>query len=135
MEEQNNLISHDVQNGEIQARLIPCAHCEGKGSCRSGKDGSSCDVCVKEHFGCLPLLFSSKVRHGLVCNVCEGSGHVEPKTERMHKRLEPLLSTMLAYVALFMVWVMAALDNKPFFRNTGILFNNYWQYYRLLFWR
>ncbi len=111
MEGQNNLLQPEIQHGEIQARLIPCAHCEGKGICHSGKDESSCEICTRKVrlFG-----ISSRKIYGIVCSVCYGGGVVEPMTERLNKRIEPLLAIILVYVALFMVWFMATVNNQHF---------------------
>ena len=32
---------------ETNNNFYPCKHCEGSGTCKAGKDGSSCAACVK----------------------------------------------------------------------------------------
>jgi hypothetical protein len=76
--------------------LLRCAHCSGSGSCNSGKDGASCYVCTRKSNG-------KDTQVGLVCSVCDGQGYTEPKTDRIRKRMGPLLAMLLCYFMLFLV--------------------------------
>ena len=81
-----NTVGKDTQgnrNNEIQVTTITCAHCDGTGTCRSGEKESSCEVCVRKNLKWNFTFSFSKTRYGMVCSVCEGTGEIEPFTERL----------------------------------------------------
>jgi hypothetical protein len=92
---------------ENEYNLYPCAHCQGSGTCATGKEGESCCVCIKESK-------SNKDSHGIVCSVCGGLGLAELKTDRINKRVTSFLAILIAYFALIMVFVLAVTNNKYF---------------------
>lgn len=85
----------------------PCAHCSGSGTCRNGKDGDSCSVCIKE-------VESKTNAQGLVCSVCGGLGVAEMRTDRINRRVTSMLAMLIAYFALTFVFVLALIENKYF---------------------
>ncbi|MCB2141226.1 molecular chaperone DnaJ [bacterium] len=92
---------------EITKGRFPCAHCQGSGTCSSGKDGESCAVCIKEG--------KAKTNSfGLVCSVCGGIGIAELKTDRINRRVTPVLAIFIAYFALFIVFWFGVTGNKLF---------------------
>jgi hypothetical protein len=103
-------------HSDVQVKIIQCKHCDGTGSCSKGKEGSSCEVCIRRNLKWTLAFCFSRPRYGMVCSVCEGTGYnyIEPLTERLHNRTAPLLAIMIVYVALFMVWIMAALKSQYF---------------------
>ena len=74
---------------EIKSNLYPCAHCQETGTCSSGEDNTSCNFCIKRS----ELKKGNHV--GLVCSICGGIGQAEPMTERMNKRITPILSLII----------------------------------------
>ena len=101
----------------VTVNLFPCAHCKGEGTCRNGKDGLSCSVCLKEH----------KVKeesYGVVCSVCGGIGLVETKTDRINKRTIPILAIVIVYAALCLV-VLSMVSKSDFF-NEILAFSGYY---------
>ncbi len=114
MEQQNHAALPVLQHQEIQARLEECAHCKGAGTCRNGEKESSCEVCARRNMSWSCVISFSKLRYGLVCSVCEGTGCIEPKTERLHKRLEPALSIVLVYFSFTLITFAAFCENKHF---------------------
>lgn len=81
---------------DVKANLRPCAHCERTGTCSKAKDGASCASC------------------GLPCGICGGLGHAEPKTERINKRIQPILAAGTLYFLMFTV-LISALVKSPCF--------------------
>lgn len=83
-------------NENIPTGFLQCAHCHESGTCSSGNDGISCEVCTKQAKAKKPSV-------GLVCSVCNGLGSAEPKTFRLQNRLVPVLAIFLAYVAFILI--------------------------------
>lgn len=93
---------------EIKSNLYPCAHCEQTGTCRNGPDGSTCNACIKRNE------LEGKSHSGLVCGICGGIGQAEPMTERMNKRITPLLSMMIVLPLLILISVSLLLRSEYF---------------------
>ena len=93
---------------EIKSNLYPCAHCSQTGTCTSGEGGSSCLACIEANE------LKGKLIHGLLCGSCNGLGLAEPKTERMNKRIKPVLSIVLIFSLLMGIY-MAAIFESPYF--------------------
>ena len=83
----------------------PCAHCGTTGSCKSGRDGVSCAVCVRDNK--LPADASDSTYVGLACSVCAGAGSFESTTDRLRRRVVPVLALLIVYLALAMIWANA----------------------------
>lgn len=96
---------------DVTANLHDCRHCSGKGTCTTGKDASSCYACAKRNE--LPL-WRRKNQYGLMCGSCGGIGKAEPMTERINKRIAPLLALYLSITLIVMIFV-AALTKSPYF--------------------
>lgn len=92
----------------IVANLYECKHCETQGTCRNGKDGSSCAACIQRNE------LKGKEHFGLLCGSCGGIGKGEPMTERINKRAAPLLALYLVIFLLLMVSLAALLNNSHF---------------------
>jgi hypothetical protein len=92
---------------EITSNLYPCAHCSGIGTC-SSSDGNTCSACVAAN----ELKGSS--HKGLPCGICGGLGSAEPRTERINKRITPVLALMVVIPLVIFTFILAALDNKNF---------------------
>lgn len=88
----------------IVATLYPCAHCKETGTCSTGSNGASCASCVESH------TLKGSEHYGLSCGVCGGMGKVEPKTERINKRMAPILAYVLAMLLLVGIAVSAYTD-------------------------
>lgn len=93
---------------DVKANLYPCAHCERTGTCTSATNGSSCAACVKAN----ELKGTGHV--GLPCGTCSGLGNAEPKTERINKRIQPLLAVFTVYLLLSGVFVSAFINSQYF---------------------
>lgn len=93
---------------QIKANLYPCAHCSETGTCSSGVNGSSCLACVTTND------LKGKELYGLACGVCNGLGLAEPRTERMNKRIKPILAMALIFSLLGGIFVSAMLES-PYF--------------------
>ena len=91
---------------QTSTELIPCAHCEGTGTCTTDAL-ESCAVCCRE----------SKVKLGskqIVCSVCGGLGVAETTTSRMRNRIVPTLAILIAYFSLVLVWFSMFLRTELF---------------------
>ena len=83
---------------EIKSNLYPCAHCQESGTCSSGENGQSCNLCIKRNE------LKGKGHIGVACGICGGLGQAEPMTERMNKRITPILSLAIVLPLLVIVW-------------------------------
>lgn len=92
----------------VKANLYECLHCKSEGTCRNGLDGESCAACIKRND------LKGKSYTGLVCGSCAGIGKSEPLTERMDKRMAPILAIVLVFGLLFLIF-WAALAKSEFF--------------------
>lgn len=96
---------------EVVSTLYECKHCSGSGTCANGKDTTSCLACAKKH----ELHFwQQHGQRGLVCGSCGGIGQAEPLTERMNKRIAPMLAIILTIFLLVIISVAAFLESKHF---------------------
>lgn len=95
---------------DIKATLYPCAHCTGTGTCKNGSANSSCNVCIKDNE------LKGKEHIGLACGICGGLGLAEPKTERINKRITPLLALTIVFLLLSGVF-FSAITNNPHFNE------------------
>jgi len=93
---------------ETTSNLYPCAHCNESGTCTTGIEGSSCYLCIKRNE------LRGKRHSGLACGICGGLGKAEPFTERMNKRIKPMLSIFIV-IPLIVIVGAALFLNSPFF--------------------
>ncbi len=93
---------------DIKSNLYECFHCKGEGTCTNGEDGKSCAACIKRNE------LKGKDYTGLICGSCGGIGKTEPMTERMNKRLAPMLAIVLV-VGLLIIIFWAAVTKSPYF--------------------
>lgn len=96
---------------EVTANLHECKHCSGTGTCTNGLDGNSCYACAERNE--LPF-WRRKNQYGLMCGACGGIGKAEPMTERINKRVAPLLAIYLSISLLVFIFI-AALTGSEFF--------------------
>ena len=94
---------------DVKTNLYPCKHCGETGICKSGKEESSCFACVKNH-----ELKTNREYVGLACGTCGGLGLAEPVTERMNKRIKPLLAMGIVFLVLIFTFALAAVNNQHF---------------------
>ncbi|MCA0899133.1 hypothetical protein [Microbulbifer agarilyticus] len=94
---------------EIKANLHPCRHCNETGTCSNGKERASCNACAKGHE------LSKRQRYfGLPCAACNGIGQAEPKTERINKRVKPVLAMGIVFLLLIFMFALALTGNSHF---------------------
>ncbi|WP_428037056.1 molecular chaperone DnaJ, partial [Amphritea sp.] len=79
------------------------------GTCSSGKEGASCQACVKNH-----ELKGKQPYYGLACGTCNGIGQAEPTTERMNKRIKPMLALAIVFLILTFTFALALMRNQYF---------------------
>lgn len=94
---------------EIQAKLYPCKHCDESGTCKSGENLSSCMVCAKYH-----ELKGKTPFFGLACGTCGGIGQAEPTTDRMNKRIKPMLALSIVFSVLVFTFLLAVFKSPHF---------------------
>jgi hypothetical protein len=88
----------------VTAVLHPCAHCDESGTCARGANSFSCAACVKTN----ELKGNQHV--GLICGVCAGLGRAEAGTERLNKRVAPLLAMSIVIMLLAAIAAAAIAD-------------------------
>lgn len=98
-----------VDNPAPKLDRVLCAHCSSSGSCHSGKDASSCAVCIKD-----AGFKDDAPRYGLVCSVCDGSGVAEPPMDGV-QAIGVVIALSLSFAAMFLVW--KSLDSKESLDN------------------
>ncbi|WP_139214331.1 molecular chaperone DnaJ [Marinobacter zhejiangensis] len=96
---------------DVTANLHDCQHCSGTGTCTNGPEASSCYACAIRNE--LPRWRRSN-QQGLMCGSCGGIGKAEPLTERMNKRIAPMLAVFLCGILVTMIALAAFLKN-PYF--------------------
>ena len=96
---------------EVKVNLYDCQHCSGTGTCTNGKDSCSYEACAKKNE--LPF-WRRRNQHGLLCGSCGGIGKAEPLTERMNKRIAPLLAMAIVVILLIIIAEAAIFENKYF---------------------
>lgn len=92
----------------IKANLYPCAHCEGSGTCKNGTNQTSCAGCIMRNE------LKGKEYFGLACGTCNGLGLAEPLTERINKRIKPLLAMGVVFIMLGILFWLAITNNQHF---------------------
>jgi hypothetical protein len=96
---------------EVVLTLYECKHCSGAGTCTNGEGSASCLACAKKH----ELHFwQQRGQRGLMCGSCGGIGQAEPLTERMNKRIAPMLAIVLTIFLLVIISVAALLKSQHF---------------------
>jgi len=96
---------------EIVSNLYSCKHCAGTGTCSNGEGNTSCVACAKKH----ELTFwRQRGQLGLMCGSCGGIGQAEPLTERMNKRIAPMLAIFLTITLLVIISTAALLNSQHF---------------------
>ena len=93
---------------DIKVNLYECFHCKGEGTCTTGENSSSCAACIKRNE------LKGKSLYGLMCGSCGGIGKAEPVTERMNKRLAPILAITLVVALLFLIFWAAFSESTHF---------------------
>ena len=93
---------------DIKSNLYPCAHCQESGTCRNGEKNQSCNLCIKRNE------LKGKEHSGLACGICGGLGQAEPVTERINKRVTPILSIFIILPLLMMVFAAMVLKSEYF---------------------
>jgi len=83
-----------------QLEMQRCAHCNGSGTCRNGKDGESCAVCSK-----ISIFSKYQPAHGLVCSICKGTGFIEPVALRLKYRTGPVIAMFVTVTAVITIIV------------------------------
>jgi len=96
---------------EVVSNLYECKHCSGSGTCTNGEDKTSCLACAKKHE--LPF-WQQRGQRGLMCGSCGGIGQAEPLTERMNKRIAPMLAIFLTIFLLVIISGAALLKSQYF---------------------
>lgn len=82
----------------MDTELYECKHCEGLGTCSTGKDGSSCLACVASHdLSTTRFLIIDRVYFGLRCGCCNGLLKSDHSTARMNKRMKPILAVLALF--------------------------------------
>lgn len=92
------------------SKLHPCAHCRGEGTCNTGKEGTSCEVCRNNND------LKRGEYFGLACGVCNGLGVAESKTDRLNNRLQPVLALLIIYTALVFILIFG-IAKSPYFNE------------------
>lgn len=92
----------------LSVNLYDCKHCEGHGTCRNEKEGYSCAACIKRNE------LRGKDYFGLLCGSCGGIGKAEPLTERINKRIAPILAAILI-VSLLVIIIFSSATGSPYF--------------------
>lgn len=95
----------------MKINLYDCQHCSGSGTCKNGVNEASCYACAKRNE--LPFWRRGN-QQGLLCGSCGGIGQAEPLTERMNKRIAPVLAIMLVLLLLSMIFFFAFTKNEYF---------------------
>jgi hypothetical protein len=91
--------------------LYECRHCSATGTCTNGENQTACRACAKLNE--LPFWRRSK-QMGLVCGCCRGLGKAEPMTDRLNKRMAPVLAIILTFGVLTLILLMSIMNHQHF---------------------
>lgn len=84
-----------------------CAHCNGSGTCKHGREGLSCAACVNKNE------LKRGEYFGLACGTCGGLGQTDTITYRMNHRTAPLLAIMII-LSCFLLIVFGLVKDQHF---------------------
>jgi hypothetical protein len=88
-----------------------CKHCTTTGTCTNGEGQTACRACAKLNE--LPFWRQSG-QVGLVCGCCRGLGQAEPLTDRLNKRMAPVLAVSLTFGVLTLILVTSIFNHQHF---------------------
>ena len=88
-----------------------CKHCSATGTCTNGEDQAACRACARLNE--LPFWRRSG-QVGLVCGCCRGLGKAEPFTDRLNKRMAPVLAVLLVFCVLTLIMVTSIFNHQHF---------------------
>lgn len=88
-----------------------CKHCSATGTCTNGENQAACRACAK--LNQLPFWRRSG-QVGLVCGCCRGLGKAEPFTDRLNKRMTPVLAVILTFCVLTLILVTSIFNHQHF---------------------
>ncbi|WP_155489115.1 molecular chaperone DnaJ [Photobacterium leiognathi] len=91
--------------------LYECKHCTGTGTCTTGHNQDSCRACIQRAE--IPF-WRRKNQTGLICGVCSGLGITEPTTDRMNKRIAPVLAIYLTGILLGLLTYALIMESQYF---------------------
>ena len=92
----------------VSANLYDCLHYKGDGTCRNGEDGKSCAACIKRNE------LKGNSHKGLICGSCGGIGKADPMTERIDKRMGPVLAFGLTFGLLILIIIFGFFKSDLF---------------------
>jgi len=88
-----------------------CKHCSATGTCTNGENQTACRACARLNE--LPFWRRSG-QVGLVCGCCRGLGKAEPFTDRLNKRMAPVLAVLLTFCVLTLIMVTSIFNHQHF---------------------
>jgi hypothetical protein len=95
--------------GVEMLEFVVCKHCNETGTCKNGRDNSSCARC--EAYWAQSLK-TYKTREGepVLCSVCWGKGVAEPLSSKWENRFTPILATAFVLLAFLAIFVFGSRD-------------------------
>ena len=106
----------------------PCAHCEGKGTCKNGKDNIGCAVCFAH--GRLrythlwqrnPAIDFPTEQGAIKCSTCGGKGIVEPPgATKWDYKTPAYLGALLAVFSFALLFTLAFLKDTEGFSKAVV---------------
>ena len=88
-----------------------CKHCSSTGTWTNGEEVTSCRACAKVY---VLSFWRRSGQVGLVCGCCRGLGKAEPFTDRLNKRVAPVLAVLLCFGVLTLILVTSIFNHQSF---------------------
>jgi hypothetical protein len=89
----------------MEVNLYDCPHCKGTGTC-TVDNNCSCFTCLKD-------AKADKESRLVICSVCEGSGKIESKSERLRNRT-PFFIVAIVLIIFYLYTLSHATDREMF---------------------
>lgn len=113
--------------------LTNCAHCKGTGTCTTGAEGASCQICLAAWRQRNKLLNEGADPKGLRCTCCWGKGRVEPPgATKWDYKTPAYLGGMLAILSFILLFLTFRANNEAFSKSlvfVGTLLGSITGYY------
>lgn len=113
--EDTELVLKAPEGLDAGQEAIECRHCKGSGTCSTGEEGVSCDLCAEQARSATGFPFLKRTitsKRGLPCGVCQGTGDFTAKGRALQGNIVALLGLLIILLVLLNLLAIAATGDK-----------------------